>query len=89
MAAGEQSGDLAQIWRKDGVERGTKNCREAAMRTWPLRFELLSFCYDCLRCDDFNVVRFWAGRLIAVHFGLQQLRPDACGDLCGIDLVPG
>jgi len=24
MAAGEQSGDLAQIWRKDGVEHGKK-----------------------------------------------------------------
>ena len=62
MAAGEQSGDLAEIWRKDGIERGTKNGREAGMGTWPLGFELLSFCYDCLRCDDFNVVRFWAGR---------------------------
>jgi len=30
MAAGEQSGDLAQIWRKDGIERGTKNGREAS-----------------------------------------------------------
>ena len=91
MAAGEQSGDLAEIWRKDGIEYGTKNCREAGMGTWPLGFGLLllSFCYACLRFDDFNVVRFWAGRLIAVHFGLQQLRPDACGDLCGIDLVPG
>ncbi len=29
MAAGEQSGDLAEIWRKDGIERGTKNGREA------------------------------------------------------------
>ena len=89
MAAGEQSGDLAEIWRKDGIEHGTKNCREAGMGTWPLGFGLLSFCYACLRFDDFNVVRFWAGRLIAVHFGLRQLRPDACGDLCGIDLVPG
>jgi len=68
---------------------GTKNRREAGMGTWPLGFKLLSFCYACLRFDDFNVVRFWAGQLIAVHFGLQQLRPDACGDLCGIDLVPG
>jgi hypothetical protein len=32
------------------------------MGTWPLGFELLSFCYACLRCSDFNVVRFWAGR---------------------------
>jgi len=24
MAAAEQSGDLAEIWRKDGIERGTK-----------------------------------------------------------------
>jgi len=44
------------IWSKDGIERGTKNSREAGMETWPLGFELLSFCYDCLRCDDFNVV---------------------------------
>jgi hypothetical protein len=51
-----------RIWRKDGIERGTKNGREARMGTWPLGFELSSFCYDCLRCDDFNVVRFWAGR---------------------------
>jgi len=62
MAAGEQSGDLAQIWRKDGIESGSKNGREARMGTWPLGFELLSFCYDCLRCDDFNVLRFWGGR---------------------------
>src|SRR5467141_3047686 len=75
----------ATFWRKDGIERGTKNGREAGMGTWPLGFGLLSFCYACLRFDDFNVVRFWAGRLIAVHFGLRQLRPDACGDLCGID----
>ncbi len=47
MAAGEKSGDLGQIWRKDGIERGTKNGREAGMGTWPLGFELLSFCYDC------------------------------------------
>ena len=32
------------------------------MGTWPLGIELLSFCYDCLRCDDFSLVRFWAGR---------------------------
>ena len=32
------------------------------MGTWPLGFGLLSFCYACLRFDDFNVVRFWAGR---------------------------
>src|SRR5205814_5962243 len=80
------------IWRKFGAKTesnmGTKNRREAGMGTWPLGFRLLSFCYACLRFDDFNVVRFWAGRLIAVHFGLQQLRPDACGALCGIDLVP-
>src|SRR6266853_3776163 len=38
MAAGEQSRDLAQIWRKDGIEHGTKNCREAGMGTWPLGF---------------------------------------------------
>src|SRR5437016_2194981 len=82
-------GDLAEISRKDGIERGTKNGREAGMGTWPLGCELLLFCYDCLRCDDFNVVRFWAGRsAIAVHSGLRQLRPGACGDLCGIDLVP-
>ncbi len=29
MVAGEQSGDLAEIWRKDGIEHGTKNGREA------------------------------------------------------------
>ena len=62
MAAGEQSGDLAQIWRKDGVEHGKKAAERPGMGTWPLGSELLSFCYDCLRCDDFNVVRFWAGR---------------------------
>src|SRR5437899_8755435 len=62
MAAGEQSGDLAEIWPNDGIELGTKNGREPGMGTWPLGSELLSFCYDCLRCDDFNVVRFWAGR---------------------------
>ena len=28
MAAGEQSGDLAEIWRQVGSERGTKNGRE-------------------------------------------------------------
>src|SRR5436190_22513549 len=62
MAAGEQSGELAKIWRKDGVEHGKKSCREAGMGTWPLGFGLLSFCNACLRFDDFNVVRFWAGR---------------------------
>jgi len=31
MAAGEQSGDLAEIWRKDRIERGTKNGREAGI----------------------------------------------------------
>ena len=39
-----------------------KNGRDVGMGTWPLGFELLSFCYDCLRCDDFSLVRFWAGR---------------------------
>jgi len=29
MAAGEQSGDLAEIWRKDEIECGTRNGREA------------------------------------------------------------
>src|SRR5437879_10712081 len=62
MAAGEQSGDLAEIWPNDGIELGTKNGREPGMGTWPLGFGLLSFCYACLRFDDFNVVRFWAGR---------------------------
>src|SRR2546421_12556762 len=46
----------AAFWRKDGIERGTKNGREAGMGTWPLRFELLLICDDRLRCDDFNVV---------------------------------
>ena len=79
MAAGEQSGDLAEIWRKDGIERGTKNGREAGMGTWPLGFELLSFCYDCLRCSGFSVARFWAGRPspLTLAFDNSALTPVA------------
>jgi hypothetical protein len=51
-----------RVWRKDGIARGTKNGREAGMGMWPLGFELLSFCYDCLRWNDFSLVRFWADR---------------------------
>ena len=62
MAAGTPSG----IWRKSGANMESnvvkKNGREGGMGTWPLGIELLSFCYDCLRCDDFSLVRFWAGR---------------------------
>lgn len=32
------------------------------MGTWPLGLQLLSFCYDCLRWNDFSPVRFWADR---------------------------
>lgn len=41
-----------RVWPKDGIERGTKNGREAGMGTWPLGLQLLSFCYDCLRWND-------------------------------------
>jgi hypothetical protein len=40
-------------------------------------------------CDGTISVFTLLGRSgIAVHFGLRQLRPDACGNLCAIDLVP-
>ena len=39
-----------------------KTAERPGWGTWPLGFEPLLFCYDCLRCDDFNVLRFWAGR---------------------------
>jgi hypothetical protein len=37
MAAGEQSGDLAEIWRKDGIEHGAKTAGEASdlENLWP------------------------------------------------------
>jgi|SRR5436190_15887458 len=85
MAAGEQS----RIWRKfgakDGIERGTKNGREAGMGTWPLRFELLLFCYDRLRCDDFNVVPCTRSEpsTSALGFAVSQRLRQMTGDVAG------
>ncbi len=49
------------------------------MGTRPLGFELLSFCYDCLRCSGFNVVLFWAGRPspLTLAFDNSALTPVA------------
>jgi hypothetical protein len=60
-------------WRKFGAKTESnvvQNGREAGLGTRPLGFALLSFCYDCLGCDDFNVVLFWAGRPSPLRVGL-------------------
>ena len=49
------------------------------MGKWPLGFQLLSFFYDCLRCSDFKVVRFRAGRPspLTLAFDNSALTPVA------------
>src|SRR6266550_3064825 len=66
-----------KLWRKDGIERGTKNGREAGMGTWPLGFELLSFLLRLLAMWRFQSCALLGRSAGAVHFGLRQLRPDA------------
>src|SRR5437660_1870617 len=83
------------IWRKFGAKTESNMVQKTAERPgWERGLSGLGYCYYRFATPacDLTISMLCAsgpGSAIAVHFGLRQLRRDACGDLCGIDLVPG